>query len=78
MEAIWILTNLAYGSEKDIDVIFSHPMNLIKCIDLILKARPLDLTMLEQILWLIGNLTGESQKMRDMVVSQTGIFDTLE
>jgi hypothetical protein len=56
---------------------FSHPMNLLSCLNQILEQRPLDQVMLEQTLWLIGNLIGDSQQIRDVIVSHTCIFDTL-
>jgi hypothetical protein len=47
LEAIWILTNLAYGTEEDVQKMFSDKMNLLGCIDQLLKTSKTDLLMLE-------------------------------
>ena len=68
LEAIWILTNLAYGTEEDVQKMFSDKMNLLGCIDQLLKTSKTDLLMLEQITWLLGNITGDSKSFRDLIV----------
>jgi len=54
------LTNLAYGTQEDIIKIFNHPMDVLSCVNEILSDLS-DLAMIEQTLWFIGNLTGDSE-----------------
>ena len=68
LEAIWILTNLAYGIQEDTDKMLSHPMNLLNIVNEILAKGDKDLMMVEQTLWLIGNLTGDSAINRDVIL----------
>ena len=37
-----------------------------------------DQAMIEQILWLIGNISGENQYLRDMIIGNTNIIDTFK
>ena len=76
-EAIWILTNLAFGSEEDVKQMFSDPLNLLGCIDTLLKESINDTLMLEQIMWLLGNITGDSIGFRNLIIQGTCIFDVL-
>jgi hypothetical protein len=45
LESLWILTNLAYGTSKDIDEIFSPQYGILNTINLILNSR--DRAMIE-------------------------------
>lgn len=75
MEAIWILTNLAYGKEDDIEKIFDPQLDLLSCLNVILNSN--DKPMIEQALWLIGNITGENVKFRNVILKQTHIIQCL-
>ena len=56
---------------------FSDSMNLLGCIDSLLKESLGDALMLEQIMWLLGNITGDSRLFRDLIIKNTCILDTL-
>lgn len=66
------MTNLAYGTEDDIDKLFDPAIDLISSINNILNSN--DKPMIEQALWLIGNITGENEKFRDLILQRTNIF----
>ena len=38
--------------------------------------EPMDLVMIEQTLWLIGNLTGDNALIRDQFLIKTSLFQT--
>ena len=73
LEAIWILTNLAYGTKEDINHLMAPDFHILESVDLILRTS--DVPMLEQILWFIGNLTGESSEYQEMMVNKTCILE---
>ena len=56
---------------------FSDSLNLLGCIDNLLKESAGDTLMLEQIMWLLGNITGDSKLFRDLIIQRTSIFDIL-
>jgi hypothetical protein len=37
-----------------------------------------DLAMIEQIFWLIGNISGENNQLRDLIINNTMIIDTFK
>ena len=47
---------------------FNHPMNLLSIVNEIMTKEDKDLMMVEQTLWLIGNLTGDSMINRDVIL----------
>ena len=57
--------------------ILNHPMNILSQVSKIL-GNASDLVMIEQTLWLLGNITGESKQCRDIILQRTNIFDTLD
>jgi len=52
-------------------------MKLVEVINQVLTGLK-DLVTVEQTLWLIGNLTGDSQKNRDIILTKTCILSALE
>jgi len=52
-------------------------MRLLDIINQVLTGLK-DLVTVEQTLWLIGNLTGDSQKNRDIILTKTIILSALE
>jgi hypothetical protein len=58
MEAVWILTNLVYGSEKDIEQILNPQFEILYTLNIFLShSNP---AMVEQSLWFFGNAIAES------------------
>ena len=57
-------------------MICNHHLNVIGCIENILIMEPMDLVMIEQTLWLIGNLTGDNALIRDQFLIKTSLFQT--
>lgn len=76
LESIWILTNLAYGTEEDTAKIIQHPMDVLNAVTGIL-ADGKDLVMVEQSLWLIGNLIGDSAPLSEVVLQRTGVLEAM-
>jgi hypothetical protein len=75
LEALWIITNLAFGTSEDIKLIFSPQFDILSYINCVLEGT--DKPLIEQVLWLIGNITGENEEQRDFVVKNTLVIDTL-
>jgi hypothetical protein len=58
LESLWILTNLAYGDNDDIAKLLDPQFGVFEIINTVLAGD--DLAMIEQIFWLLGNVTGEN------------------
>ena len=52
-------------------------MNLLNIINQILTSQK-DLMMVEQCLWLVGNITGDSKPTRDIILGKTCVLQALE
>lgn len=52
-------------------------MNILGSINNILLTQKDDLVMMEQTLWLIGNITGDSKTNRDEIIKKTEVLDTM-
>jgi hypothetical protein len=77
LEALWIITNLAYGTIEDAEKIVMHrELNIVGIVSAVLRDMN-DLMAVEQCLWLIGNLTSESRPLRDHVIIHTGVVDAM-
>ena len=75
LEAIWILTNLAYGTSDDIMRILSPEFGILPAVNTILQTS--DKPLLEQILWFVGNISGENKIYQEMIIHNTCIFEVL-
>ena len=72
MESVWILTNLAYGTGDEIARILDDSMSIIPAIaQLITSPDPM---VVEQVIWLLGNLIGDNAEARDLILSGTPII----
>jgi len=76
LEALWILTNLAYGTTNDINFILQPQFELRNVLNLILSSN--DRSMIEQALWFIGNITGENDTYKEIIINNTCILQTFE
>lgn len=75
LEATWILTNIGYGNEEDIMEIFGDEYKFIDHINRILKGN--DLQMIDQVIWLISNMCATSSNLRNKIVSEVFIVETI-
>ena len=68
-EAGWILTNIAHEVDAGLDFLFTdQSCNFVPVVKQILAdAKNPDLVMIDQILFFLGNMTGESAEMRELV-----------
>lgn len=74
LESLWILTNLAYGDHNDIQKLFDPQYGVFEIINNLLSSD--DQAMIEQILWLIGNISGENAYFRDIIMHNTALLKT--
>lgn len=74
LESLWILTNLAYGDQNDIQKLFDPQYGVFEIINNVLSSD--DQAMIEQILWLIGNISGENAYFRDIIMHNTTLLKT--
>ena len=74
LESLWTLTNLAYGDQDDIEKLLDPQFGVFQIMNTVLSSD--DLAMIEQILWMIGNITGENSKLRDLIIKNTILLTT--
>lgn len=75
LEATWILTNLAYGSEQDLMVVLDSKFAIANHLNRILEGN--DLQLIDQVIWFIANTCGESLNLRNLILTQTTIVKAL-
>ena len=75
LESLWILTNLAYGDENDLVKLLDPQFGVLDIMNVVLSGD--DKAMIEQVLWLIGNISGQDVIYRNMIVESTCIYQTL-
>lgn len=73
LEAIWIISNLAYGTKEDSLKILHPDYGILTAVDNILRTS--DKPFLEQVLWFIGNVCGEAKELQEIIISHTCIFE---
>lgn len=76
LESLWTLTNLAYGDQDDIEKLLDPQYGVYQIMNTVLSSD--DLAMIEQILWMIGNITGENSRLRDLIVENTILLTTFQ
>lgn len=74
LEAVWILTNLAFGEREEVEPILDPQYEIMNSISRIISSN--DKPMVEQALWFLGNLSGESADLREAVIEQSSLLDT--
>ena len=65
LECGWILANIAYSSSEILEKLFND--HFIQAIATVFTEKPTDMVMLDQLMFLMGNLTGTSDQMRQKV-----------
>lgn len=70
------MTNLAYGSRKEISIILSSQYDVLTSLNSIMSFQ--DTQMLEQILWFLGNIAGEGEEFRNMIVKRTNLLQLFQ
>lgn len=70
------MTNLAYGSRKEISIILSSQYDVLTSLNAIMSFQ--DTQMLEQILWFLGNIAGEGEEFRNMIVKRTSLLQLFQ
>lgn len=65
-ESEWILTNIAYGNAEQTQELIKH--DAVRNFVHLLKSSNKDVR--EQAVWALGNISGESTKLRDLVLQQ--------
>ena len=63
LESTWIITNLAYGSEQELEAMFGIEYDILSHMNNLLKGS--DVQLIEQVLWFFANVSGDSMKFRD-------------
>lgn len=67
MEAVWIITNLVYGTGKEIEPIFEEQYGIIPTITNMLNTK--DRALIEQCLWFLGNAIADNMQIRDLILA---------
>nr|CAG8469616.1 6922_t:CDS:2 [Entrophospora candida] len=71
-ETAWIITNIAAGSTRQIQVIVSAGV-IQHLVDVLTKSNKMEVQ--SQIIWALGNIAGDRATFRDIILS-TGVLDT--
>jgi hypothetical protein len=74
-EALWILTNLAYGDDDDVQQMLDVKYEIPEMLMQLLKRN--ELIFQEQVLWLVANITGDSKQMSQTVLQRMRIYEFL-
>lgn len=75
LESTWIIVNIGYGDEQDILSLFDMDYNISTRLNEILASN--DVQMIDQCIWFISNACGESPKIRNMILSQTFVINSM-
>ena len=67
LEAVWILTNIAYGEEAEVLQLiqYGNEINFSEIMQNIFAQK--DLILIDQIMYLMGNVTGTSKTARNLI-----------
>jgi len=65
LEAGWILTNVAYGSEQVQRMLITP--EFVRIVNTLIQQQPVDLVLLDQLLFMLGNITGTDKEMRKII-----------
>ena len=77
LEAGWILTNIAYGDEDDFVKLFTN-QNFVNIINSFLQDPDnYDMQLIDQIMFLFGNMTGSSHDFCEYIISEYNIVDVI-
>lgn len=75
MEAVWILTNLAYGDKEDIEKICDPQIDIFSHVSRLLDSD--DTTMAEQCYWFLANIMGDTIDFRDYVLDRVDVYKSM-
>lgn len=74
LECAWIITNIASGSSKQTDSVVK--LGLVKSLIDILNED--DIAMIDQSVWALGNIGGDSEIFRDLIIEYNGGFKIID
>ena len=79
LEATWILTNLCYGEDDEIQTIldfkFGQNQSFTTTMSSLLKQNFDDIAMVDQILFIMGNLLGSPKEIKRKIMAD---FDLVQ
>lgn len=75
LEAGWILTNLAYGDQSVISLLLTP--ELVQLLNSILNNPNVDTQIFDQIIFFMGNITGDSKAIREQVLQQFDLIGAI-
>ena len=76
LESFWILTNISIGTNKEIiNEMLEDRYNLIESVNSVLKSD--DVELIEQVMWLVSNISGEDYDLNKLVLSKTYIIEAI-
>ena len=80
LESGWILTNIAYGDSESLQMLFNPNMNLnfISIIGSILNQYPRNLALIDQIMFLMGNLSSGGKQLRKEIRHNFDLIRVIE
>lgn len=75
MEAVWILTNLAYGDKSDLEKICDPQFDIFSHIARLLEGD--DAALAEQSYWFLANIMGDTIEFRDYVLDRIDVYKSM-
>lgn len=76
IESAWIITNIASGNSKQTEAVVS--LGVIKLLVDILAEGIENIDLTDQCVWALGNIGGDSESCRDMIIGQNGGYKIAE
>ena len=73
-EVCWILCNIASGTSKQVEYLFN--LNSLEFFLKIFDSNPNNLELRDQIVWAVGNVSGDCNQFRDLI-NKSGLFDRI-
>ncbi|XP_071749978.1 uncharacterized protein, partial [Lepeophtheirus salmonis] len=69
LESAWVLTNIASGSSEQTKVVVEYGAAPL-LVDMLTEA---DVEIVDQAIWALGNISGDGEKTRDMIIYSKGV-----
>ncbi|KAM0672986.1 hypothetical protein GVAV_003561 [Gurleya vavrai] len=70
IESAWIITNIASGDSKQTNSVVK--LGVVKLLIDILVEGPVSLELIDQCVWALGNIGGDSESCRDLIIGHNG------